>query len=85
MPTWIEVSTDWAPGSSGSAVVDVYGNAVGHVSEIEAVLEDPLPSTTRRRAAASARGTLIIFHDAIGSTNVLSLINSPSTKPAPSP
>ena len=27
-------STDWAPGSSGSAVLDAYGNAIGHVSEI---------------------------------------------------
>jgi hypothetical protein len=27
-------STDWAPGSSGSAVFDSCGNAVGHVSEI---------------------------------------------------
>jgi len=30
----VNFSTDWAPGSSGSAVVDQAGNAIGHVSEI---------------------------------------------------
>jgi len=30
----MEVSTDWAPGSSGAAVLDEFGNAIGHVSEI---------------------------------------------------
>ena len=80
-PVWIEVSTEWAPGSSGSAVLDTCGNAVGHVSEIEAVLEDPLPNAKR---AAKARGTVIIFHDAIAASNVLSLIKPPPPgKPAP--
>jgi len=30
----VNFSTDWAPGSSGSAVVDQAGNAIGHVSQI---------------------------------------------------
>ena len=30
----VNFSTDWAPGSSGSAVVDQAGNVIGHVSEI---------------------------------------------------
>ncbi len=30
----VNVSTDWAPGSSGAAVLDEYGNAIGHVSQI---------------------------------------------------
>jgi hypothetical protein len=30
----VNFSTDWAPGSSGSAVLDQAGNAIGHVSEI---------------------------------------------------
>lgn len=30
----VNFSTDWAPGSSGSAVVDDAGNAIGHVSQI---------------------------------------------------
>jgi S1-C subfamily serine protease len=33
----INVSTDWAPGSSGSAVLDNCGNAVGHVGSITAI------------------------------------------------
>src|SRR5439155_12589641 len=33
-PTRLNVSTDWAPGSSGSAVLDEFGNAIGHVSTI---------------------------------------------------
>jgi hypothetical protein len=72
-PTWLEVNTEWAPGSSGSAVLDVYGNAVGHVSEIESVLEDPDPGARRKPL-----GTMIIFHDAIAACNVLSLIKTPA-------
>lgn len=30
----VNFSTDWAPGSSGSAVIDQAGNAIGHVSQI---------------------------------------------------
>lgn len=30
----MNVSTDWAPGSSGSPVLDVCGNAIGHVASI---------------------------------------------------
>lgn len=30
----VNFSTDWAPGSSGSAVLDHAGNAIGHVSQI---------------------------------------------------
>ena len=30
----VNFSTDWAPGSSGSAVLDQAGNAIGHVSQI---------------------------------------------------
>jgi hypothetical protein len=71
-PTWLEVNTEWAPGSSGSAVLDVYGNVVGHVSEIESVLEDADPAAKRKPL-----GTMIIFHDAIAACNVLSLIKAP--------
>ena len=44
-PIWVQVSTDWAQGSSGSAVLDRFGNAIGHVSEIQTMLDDsePLP------------------------------------------
>ena len=77
---FIQVTNDWAPGSSGSALLDGFGNAVGHVSEIQSVLEEP----RRRRPAKGesgaakpepARGTLIIFHDAISAANLLQLID----------
>jgi hypothetical protein len=72
-PTWLEVNTEWASGSSGSAVLDIYGNAVGHVSEIESVLEDADPDAKRKPL-----GTMIIFHDAIAACNVLTLIKPPA-------
>ncbi len=47
-PVWLETTADWAPGSSGSALLDACGNAVGHVSEIQAILEAPKPPRQRR-------------------------------------
>jgi len=37
----LNVSTEWAPGSSGSPVLDQCGNVIGHVSMITALTEDP--------------------------------------------
>lgn len=37
----LNVSTDWAPGSSGSPVLDQCGNVIGHVSTIAALTEEP--------------------------------------------
>ena len=78
-PVWMSVTTDWAQGSSGSAVLDVHGNAVAHVSEIESVLEDPIEPkentpAAKRAAKAAPRGTVIIFHEGITASNVLALI-----------
>ena len=40
----MHVSADWAPGSSGAAVLDACGNAAGHVSVIDPLVsDDPLP------------------------------------------
>jgi hypothetical protein len=36
----VNFSTDWAPGSSGSAVLDQCGNVLGHVSQISALSKD---------------------------------------------
>ena len=78
-PVWMSVTTDWAQGSSGSAVLDVFGNAVGHVSEIESILEDPVEpkddsAASKRKASRTPRGTVIIFHEGITAGNVLALI-----------
>jgi hypothetical protein len=72
-PVWVETTVDWAPGSSGSAVVDAKGNCVGHVSEIQTVLED-LPVRKRAKAEAVALGTQIVFHHAIAAGEVRALI-----------
>ena len=35
----VDVSTDWAPGSSGAAVLDDCGNVIGHVATISPLVE----------------------------------------------
>ncbi|MGV3662723.1 MAG: S1 family peptidase [Prosthecobacter sp.] len=78
-PVWLETTTEWAPGSSGSAVIDQFGNGVGHVSEIQSVLEDPLPARKKKdgKEVARPQGTLIIFHQAIAAGEVLALVKKP--------
>lgn len=74
-PIWLETTLDWAPGSSGSALIDKHGNCVGHVSEIQPVLEDPPPgATNKKQAAAFKPGTYIVFHQAITAGELLRLI-----------
>jgi S1-C subfamily serine protease len=67
----IEVSTDWAPGSSGAAVVDDRGNAIGLVSEISSA-GSPRGRSTNQTASASS--PLIVFHSASRAADVLSLV-----------
>ncbi|WP_395752011.1 serine protease [Prosthecobacter sp.] len=82
-PVWLETTTDWAPGSSGSALIDQFGNGVGHVSEIQTVLEDPLPGRKKKEGAATAAassqplGTQMVFHHAIGAAEVRALVRKP--------
>lgn len=71
VPVYIEVGTDWAPGSSGAAVIDQFGNAVGHVSTIESIVEEGDP---KQKKKGEAQGTFIIFHDAISSKHVKELV-----------
>jgi hypothetical protein len=75
-PVWLETSTDWAPGSSGAAVLDAFGNAIGHVSEIESVLEDQpeMPGKKQQQERLVLPGTVIIFHDAISARQVKALV-----------
>ncbi len=72
----MNVSTDWAPGSSGSAVLDASGNAIGHVSEISAQGSE---SSTRAAApnAKKTGQTYIVFHDAVRAADVLALVKAP--------
>lgn len=69
-PVTLNVSTDWAPGSSGAAVLDDRGNAIGHVSRILPVEQSP-----RKKTEANDKpGTLMVVHDAVPASAVLSLI-----------
>ncbi|MFO1482994.1 MAG: serine protease [Verrucomicrobiaceae bacterium] len=78
-PVWLETTTDWAPGSSGSAIIDQCGNCVGHVSEIQTVVEDPLPARKKKGDSAEndILGTQMVFHQAIGAAEVLALVKKP--------
>jgi S1-C subfamily serine protease len=67
----IDVSTDWAPGSSGAAVLDGCGNAVGHVSAI-APLTEPHPAATSGETPPPAP-VMITLHEAIPARGVLLL------------
>jgi peroxiredoxin len=67
----MDVSADWAPGSSGSAILDEYGNVIGHVARIR-----PLFGTTRTAepAAKSSAPTLMTLNEAVPANVVLSLL-----------
>ena len=62
------MSTDWAQGSSGSAVLDEFGNAIGHVSRIRTLYGAKQPDT-------NAAPSVMNLHEAIPASCVLRLIN----------
>jgi hypothetical protein len=69
----ISVSTDWAPNSSGSAVVDECGNAIGHVSSIE-TSGPPQGRAMGNNRVAEQPATYMVFHYASRAADVLSLV-----------
>lgn len=80
-PVFVQVTADWAPGSSGSAVLDYCGNVIGHVSEVQTELEDAVEVASEKKGKDEAAptplpGTVIVFHDAIAASNVLALIKA---------
>jgi trypsin-like peptidase len=70
-PTRLDVGTAWAPGSSGSAVLDACANAIGHVSTI-AVIGDP--DTADIDEPRSEPSVMIVFHEAVSARDVLQLV-----------
>ena len=74
-PTRINVGTDWAPGSSGSAVLDQCGNAMGHVSTIGVLSDDEVSD---EGDAHQPGPTMIVFHEAVAARDVLQLIKAQS-------
>jgi hypothetical protein len=84
----IHVSADWAPGSSGAALIDVCGNAIGHVSAIDPLSDDPIqpeekvvkPDKKSTKAPPppplSDNSVLITLHEAVSARGVKMLAES---------
>jgi len=77
--TRLNVTTDWAPGSSGSAVLDEFGNAIGHVTTITTLPLAPKPKATESTGPKAER-TLITLHEAVSAKDVLALIHKPTKR-----
>jgi hypothetical protein len=79
----VHVSTAWAPGSSGAAVLDAAGNAIGHVATIETVLDEPEPleapaADGKPAAAPPPVGTFMVVRRATRAHDVLALVRPPA-------
>jgi hypothetical protein len=77
----MNVGTDWAPGSSGAAVLDACGNAIGHVARIAPMSEGgrkPAPKAEGEKPADdhASDTPLITLHEAIPARGVLLLARS---------
>lgn len=77
--TRLNVTTDWAPGSSGSAVLDEFGNAIGHVTTITTLPHLTSMSGEAGKGKAPER-TLITLHEAVSAKDVLALIQKPGKR-----
>jgi hypothetical protein len=77
--TTLNVTTDWAPGSSGSAVLDEFGNAIGHVTTITTLPHLPTKSGEGEKGKAPERA-LITLHEAVSAKDVLALIQKPGKR-----
>jgi S1-C subfamily serine protease len=76
-PLMLDVSTDWAPGSSGAAVIDEYGNAVGLVSAILALQDDEESAHSKRDHLTA---TWMVLHEAVSAREVKALVREPDSK-----
>jgi thiol-disulfide isomerase/thioredoxin len=72
----IAVSADWAPGSSGSAILDECGNIIGHVARIRPLFGKP----DAQAKDTSARPTLMTVNEAIPASVIVSLIEKTEAK-----
>jgi hypothetical protein len=78
--TRLNVTTDWAPGSSGSAVLDEFGNAIGHVTTITTLPHLPATKAGDTTSAKAPERTLITLHEAVSAKDVLALIQKPGKR-----
>lgn len=80
----LNVSTDWAPGSSGAAVLDRCGNAIGHVAEIANLIgEEKNTSFLTLHTAVPAR-LVAQLCNAIAQPEKLQQLHAIETSEAPS-
>lgn len=68
----MNVSTDWAPGSSGSAVLDEYGNIIGHVARIQSLTVGG--STGKDEHSGNPVSSVMTLNEAVPARLVLDLI-----------
>jgi len=66
----MNVSTDWAQGSSGSAILDETGNIIGHVARISAF------NSLRDKQGAPTPGTTLVLHHAIPGPVILGIVQA---------
>lgn len=80
----IHVSCDWAPGSSGAALLDACGNAIGHVSVIDPVIDDDPPPAQLPAAKNAGKSppppadhsVLMILHETVPARGVKMLADA---------
>ena len=73
----LAVTTDWAPGSSGSAILDTYGNAIGMVSTITpAGTGRSRPQQDGNPSESIGDRTAIIFRTAARAADIIALTES---------
>jgi len=82
----MNVSTDWAPGSSGAAVMDAFGNAIGHACAISTHGEEIEASEDEKAedgAAPPSHGqeTYMVLHMAVRAADVLARIRPKAAAP----
>lgn len=78
--TRLNVTTDWAPGSSGSAVLDEFGNAIGHVTTILTLPGGDAKAADGEKGKRALEPTLITLHEAVSAKDVLALIQKPGKR-----
>jgi thiol-disulfide isomerase/thioredoxin len=69
----IAVSADWAPGSSGSAILDEYGNIIGHVARIRPLLGKPGAPDSQSKEQTTIP-TLMTVNEAVPALVIVSSI-----------
>jgi peroxiredoxin len=75
------VSVDWAPGSSGAAVLDGCANIIGHVARIQSILGDKKNNDLEEQHDAAAPA-IMTLHEAVPAKGVLKIIEKMNSNAA---